>query len=427
MTEIKVSMSEVLGKGYNKFFHSRNFYRVVKGSRGSKKSKSTALAYVHDILKYPWANLLVIRRFSNTNKQSTYMDFKWATQRLQVADKFKFNESLPEITVKETGQKILFRGLDDELKITSITVDVGILCWAWFEEAYQIETQSKFETIVESIRGYYAAPDFYKQITVTFNPWSEHHWLKATFFDKETKKYDVFADTTTFRDNEWLDEQDKARYLDLYKTNPIRARVVCDGNWGITEGLVFENYKVAEFDSLKKIKEIELTCHGMDYGFKQDPTTFISAILDLEKKKIYLYEELYKLHMTTDEIYQAVLNMGYQNEEIVGDNSEPRLLAELKAKGLYRIVPCRKGKDSILHGINFLQSFEIIIHPSCEKSIEEFSSYSYLQDKNGNWLNKPEDKNNHIIDALRYAVEKYSIPRNKVNQKETYRRIKNLF
>ena len=126
-----ISMAKALGKGYNRFFHSRNFYRVVKGGRGSKKSKNTALIYIHDILKHSWANLLVVRRYSNTNKQSTYTDLKWACNRLGVTHLFKFNESLPEITVKATGQKIIFRGLDDPLKITSITVDKGIISWLW--------------------------------------------------------------------------------------------------------------------------------------------------------------------------------------------------------------------------------------------------------------------------------------------------------
>ena len=170
MTDIQIPLSKYLGKGYNRFHHSRNFYRVVKGGRGSKKSKSTALDYIYKMLKYPWANLLVVRRFSNTNKQSTYTDLKWAANRMKVSHLFKFNESLPEITVKETGQKILFRGLDDPLKITSITVDTGLLSWLWLEEAYQVENQDKFETLVESIRGSIDVPDFFKQITVTFNP-----------------------------------------------------------------------------------------------------------------------------------------------------------------------------------------------------------------------------------------------------------------
>ena len=188
-------------------------------------------------MEYEWANLLVVRRFSNTNKQSTYTDLKWATNQLGVTHLFKFNDSLPEITYKPTGQKILFRGIDDPLKITSITVDKGILSWCWIEEAYQVETYDKFATLVESIRGSVDSPDFFKQITVTFNPWSERHWLKPTFFDEDTKLNNTFSYTTTYRVNEWLDEVDIARYEDLYRTNPRRARIVCDGEWGVVKDL----------------------------------------------------------------------------------------------------------------------------------------------------------------------------------------------
>ena len=129
---MEVQLDKIVGGGYNQFFNNKNFYRVVKGSRGSKKSKTTALNFIYRLMMYDWANLLVVRRFSNTNKQSTYTDLRWATNRLGVKHLFKFNDSLPEITYKPTVQKILFRGLDDPLKITSITVENGILCWAWF-------------------------------------------------------------------------------------------------------------------------------------------------------------------------------------------------------------------------------------------------------------------------------------------------------
>lgn len=408
MTETKISISQMLGKGYNRFFHTKEFYRVVKGSRGSKKSKTAALTFVHDILKYSWANILVVRRYSNTNKQSTYTDFKWAASKLGVYDYFKFNESLPEITVKATGQKILFRGLDDELKVTSIAVDTGMLCWAWFEEAYQIETPEKFETVVESIRGSYEDPNFYKQITVTFNPWSERHWLKRLFFDDDTKKKHVFSDTTTFRDNEWLDEQDVSRYLDLYETNPRRARVVCDGDWGITEGLVFENFEVREFDIHRKIQEIGLTVHGMDFGFSHDPTTLPSSIYDENKKELWIYGELYKTGLLSSDIVSEIEKRDLMKAKIIADSASSIVIAELKNKGVSRIEAARKGKDSILAGIDFMQGLKMYIHPLCEKTVEEFNTYCYDRDKEGNWLNKPEDKNNHIIDALRYSLEPYN-------------------
>lgn len=403
--EVKISIKKVIGGGYNRFWHNKQFYRVVKGSRGSKKSKTTALNYIHRIMKYPWANLLVIRRYSNTNKQSTYTDLKWAANQLQVAHLFKFNESLPEITYRPTGQKILFRGLDDELKITSITVDVGILCWAWFEEAYQIETEEKFRTVVESIRGSFDAEDFFKQITVTFNPWSERHWLKRTFFDEETREKDTYTNTTTFRVNEWLDDVDKARYMDLYRTNPRRARIVCDGEWGVAEGLVFDNFQVLEFDPLEKIKNIQLQAHGMDFGFTNDPTTLVSSVVDMHNKELWIYDEHYEKAMLTDEIFHLLERKQLLRSPVVADSSEKRLIAELKRKGATGLRGSIKGQGSIMQGIQFLQGFKIYIHPSCTNTIEEFNTYTFKQDKEGNWINEPIDANNHIIDALRYSVE----------------------
>lgn len=412
---IKVDLPSTIGIGYGAFWRSRNFYRVVKGSRGSKKSKTTALNFIVRLLKYPWANLLVIRRYSNTNKQSTYTDFKWACNQLKVSHLFKFNESLPEITVKATGQKILFRGLDDELKITSITVDVGALCWAWFEEAYQIETEDKFSTVVESIRGTLDVPGFFKQITVTFNPWSERHWLKRVFFDEETKRADTFSGTTTFRVNEWLDDVDKRRYEDLYKTNPRRSRIVCDGEWGVAEGLVFDNFEVVDFDVEKTIQRVKETSVGMDFGFTQDPTTLICVAVDLANKELWLYNEHYQKAMLTDDIVKMIKDKNMYKSYIAADSAEKRLIAEIKSKGVSGILPSLKGKGSIMQGIQFMQGFKIYIHPSCEHTIEEFNTYTFKQDKEGNWLNEPIDKNNHIIDALRYALEKYHIKKEKSN------------
>jgi len=427
MTDSKVSIARTIGGGYNEFWYNKDFYRVVKGSRGSKKSKTTALNFIYRLMMYDWANLLVVRRFSNTNKQSTYTDLRWATNRLGVKHLFKFNDSLPEITYKPTGQKILFRGLDDPLKITSITVENGILCWAWFEEAYQIETFDKFSTVVESIRGSVDDPEFFKQITITFNPWSERHWLKPTFFDEDTKLNNTFSYTTTYRVNEWLDDVDIARYEDLYRTNPRRARIVCDGDWGVAEGLVFENFEVKEFDWVKKLKEKQVVAHGSDFGFTQDPTTLISTIVDLKNKELWIYDEHYQRGMLTDEIYQMYLDKGLKNAKIIADSAEKRLITEIKRKGISNLKPSIKGQGSIMQGVQFIQGFKIYVHPSCEHTIEELNTYTFDQDKDGNWLNKPIDENNHILDALRYSLEKFHFPRNNktnVNIKKNISRAK---
>jgi phage terminase large subunit len=407
MAELK--MSEVIGGGYNEFWHDRHFYRVVKGSRGSKKSMTTALNFVWRIMKYPWANLLVVRRYSNTNRDSTYTVLKWAVNRLRVSSLFKFNEGKPEITYLPTGQKILFRGLDDPLKITSITVPVGNLSWLWIEEAYEIENSDKFDTLVESIRGTYDDPNFFKQVTITFNPWNERHWLKTAFFDEKTKRKDVFSSTTTFRVNEWLDEKDKQRYLDLYRTNPRRARIVCDGEWGVAEGLVFENFEVKEFDVNRKIKEVGQTYFGMDFGFTHDPTTLLSSIYDKGKHELWVFNELYRTGLVVEDIIKEVEQRNLLGAKITADSASPMIIEELRRKGMRRIRPMKKAKDSIQTGISFMQGLKIYLHPSCKHTIEEFNTYTYDQDKLGNWLNTPVDANNHAIDAIRYSLmEEYA-------------------
>lgn len=414
----KISISQTIGIGYNRFWNNKQFYRAVKGSRGSKKSKNTAINYIHRIMKYSWANLLVIRRYSNTNRQSTFTDLKWAAARLKVGHLFRFNESMPEITYEPTGQKILFRGLDDPLKITSISVDIGILAWVWVEEAYQIESMDDFDTVVESIRGSHDDPKFFKQITLTFNPWSERHWLKREFFDAKTKRRDVFSDTTTFRVNEWLDDVDRQRMEDLYRTNPRRARIVCDGEWGVAEGLVFNNFRVKDFDPIQKIKEIQEITHGQDYGFTNDPTTLVSSVVDLKNKEIWIYDEHYELAMTTDDIYKMLSNKDLLNASITGDSAEPRLIRELNSKGVRRLHRSIKGAGSVNQGILFLQGFKIYIHPSCEHTIEEFNTYTFTKDKEDKWTNVPIDDNNHIIDALRYSMERYHLGKGKDKRKK---------
>ena len=408
-----VSMKQLIGNGYNRFWNDRSFYRVVKGSRGSKKSKTTALNLVKRTMKHPWANTLVVRRYSNTLKQSTYTDLKWAIQKLGVSHLWKTNESLPELTYKPTGQKILFRGLDDPLKITSITVEHGILCWAWFEEAFEIETEDKFSTVVESIRGSYDAPDFFKQITVTFNPWSERHWLKRVFFDEATRRDNTFALTTTFRVNEWLDEADRNRFEDLYKTNPRRAKIVCDGEWGIADGLVFDRFKVEEFE-----RDLSLDSYaGLDFGFSVDPTAFVDVAVDETNKRLYICDEHYQPGMLNSEIASMLKYKQVHKRRIVADSAEPKTIEELRRLGISRVVPARKGKDSVLAGIQKIQEYEIVIHPRCTNFIIEINNYVWAKDRlSGDMLNKPIDEYNHLMDALRYALE-YKDRKTKPNER----------
>ena len=204
----QVSLSEVVGKGYTEFFNTKKTYVVCKGSRGSKKSKSAAIYHIYAMMKYPLSNTLVVRKVERTLRDSCYSDLKWAIERLGVSHLWQCTTSPLEITYKPTGQKIIFRGLDSPFKITSISVPHGVLNFLWLEEAYEILKEDEFNIIDESIRG--KLPDgYFKRVTITFNPWSEMHWLKRRFFDVPLDN--VLAMTTTYRCNEWLSETDIAR------------------------------------------------------------------------------------------------------------------------------------------------------------------------------------------------------------------------
>ena len=281
--------------------------------------------------------------------------------------------------------------------------------------------------MVESIRGTVDDPNFYKQVTITFNPWSERHWLKSAFFDEETKRKNVFSDTTTYRINEWLDEQDRDRYEDLWRTNPRRAAVVANGDWGVVEGLVFENFEVKDFNINSTIKRVGETTAGLDFGFTHDPTTFPRLAVDLDNKELWIYAEHYEHAMTTDDIYKMIESNDMLDAFISADSAEQRLIAELRAKGVKRINSSVKGRGTINAGIDFIKQFKIYIHPSCEHTIEEFDTYVYQQDKDGNWLNKPVDDNNHVIDAIRYSLERYHLQKKQTDVRTKIRKAQRLF
>ena len=393
-------LPDIVGKGYASFWKSRVRYLVVKGSRASKKSKTTALRFIYNLMKYDKSNLLVIRKTYRTLKDSCWTDLKWATQRLEVADKWDFKLSPLEATYLPTGQKILFRGLDDPLKVTSITVEYGYLCWAWLEEAYEVMDESDFDVIDESIRGEIPL-NLWKQWVITFNPWNDRHWLKSRFFDAKDDP-DILALTTNYKCNEWLDKSDLDLFERMKKNNPRRYQVAGLGQWGVVEGLIYENYEPRKFE-LKDIKDCVTVC-GLDFGYTNDPTAFFMGFYDESNKELYVWDEFYEKGLTNRKIYQRITSMGYGKEKIIADSAEPKSIDELREFGL-RVRGAKKGRDSINNGIQFIQDLKIIIHPRCVNFMTEISNYVWDKDKFGKTLNQPVDDFNHLMDAMRYAVE----------------------
>lgn len=342
---------------------------------------------------------------------------KWAINRLGLQNTWVAKESPLEIINVETGQKIYFRGLDDPFKVTSITVDTGVLCWLWIEEAYEIMSESDFDTIDESIRG--EVPEgYFKQITLTFNPWNEHHWLKKRFFDNSDD--DTLAITTNYLCNEWLDASDKKLFETMKKNNPRRYAVAGLGNWGIVDGLVYENWKEQNFMLMTKSEYDKMeekptdvvfsdklkNGFGLDFGYTNDPSAAFIGFVDLDNKKIYVWDEMYQKGLSNKRIYEVLNSMGYSKDRFTGDSSEPKSIDELKGYGL-RISGASKGKDSVNNGIQWIQDFEIIIHPRCVNFLTEISNYTWDTDKFGNKLNVPIDDFNHLMDAMRYGFEQY--------------------
>lgn len=408
-------LPDIVGRGYKTFWNFRGRYRVVKGSRASKKSKTTALWYIYHLMKYPEANLLVVRKTFRTLKDSCFTDLKWAVHRWGVDHLWNFTLSPLEATYIPTGQKIYFRGLDDPLKVTSIAVDKGCLCWMWIEEAYEIMSESDFDMLDESIRG--STPEgIFKQITITLNPWNEHHWIKKRFFDSCDP--DILALTTNYLCNEWLDKSDLAVFERMKTNNPRRYQVAGLGNWGIVEGLIYENWKEEAYTLITRkeaqegrkgvIRDNLKTVCGLDFGYTNDPTAFVIALLDKDNSRLYIYDEFYEKALSNKAIAERIKELGYRKERITADSAEPKSIDELKTYGL-NVKGAVKGKDSIVHGIQWIQDLEIIVHPRCVNFLTEISNYTWDTDRFGKKLNVPIDDFNHLMDALRYAVERYSM------------------
>lgn len=391
-----VKLSETVGGGYDEFWHCTARYRVLKGGKGSKKSATTALNLIYRLMKYSGANLLVVRRVMNTHRDSTFAQLKWAQQKLGVADLWQNTVSPMEMTFLPTGQKILFRGFDDVLKLASTTVPVGVLNFVWVEEAFEIGEEADFEKLDLSVpRGAVPAPLF-KQTTLTFNPWSANHWLKKRFFDVPHKDVAIFS--TNYLVNEFLDEVDRSVFERMKQQNRRRYEVAGLGNWGVAEGLVYENWEIGCPEILPGEEDCWRDFFGLDYGYTNDPTAFIAFKVNPVRRELYIYDEFYRKRMLNRDIAAEIRARGFAKERIRADCAEPKSNEDLRRMGISRILPSVKGPDSILNGIDRISEYKIFVDPKCRHSMEELSAYVYEPG-----TRYPKDSDNHLMDALRYA------------------------
>ena len=401
MTTSEIKMSQIVGQGYDEFWNCKKRYRVLKGGKASKKSTTTALNFIFRIMKEKDSNLLVVRQIMNTHRDSTFAQLQWAQQKLGVSKYWKNTVSPLEMVYKPTGQKIIFRGFDDVLKLASTTVSQGYLNLVWIEEAFEIAKESDFDKLDLSVPRGEMPPHLYKQTTLTFNPWSEGHWLKKRFFDSVNENVAAFS--TTYLDNEFLDNTDKAVFERMKRENRRKYDVAGLGNWGISEGLVFENWEVGEPHIPPKDEYKWKSFFGLDYGYTNDPTAFIAFKANPLDKELYVYCEFYQKRMLNCDIANKIKELGFSKERIRADCAEPKSNDDLKRQGISRITPSAKGRDSILNGIAAINEYKIFINPVCVNAIREFSTYVYDDRVNDRGQKMPRDSDNHLCDALRYA------------------------
>lgn len=433
MNKEKISLQEQIGKGYATFWNFKGDEIVLMGSKSSKKSKTTALRWMKLLKQYPRACLLSTRDTEKTIRDSVFADLKWAAKKLKLYNEWDFNKSPLEATNKLTGQKIFFRGLDDWQKIASITIDDPnlILCWVWFEEAFEIEKKDTYDKVRMSIRG--KMPEgYFNQSLATLNPWSDQHFIvkkitnkltpdekileekgKQELIDEEEQEFIYNGEKkkekvsqllmiTNYKLNEFLDVKDYARFEKKKKEDYEDYKTSGLGMPGVSKGLIFRNWKIE--DTEKYRNTFELIRRGLDFGYSSDPSAFLQFNVDLKTKRIIVFDEFGAIELTNEMLANELKKRIEPYALIKADAAEPKSIAELNNLGI-NAIPAQKGPDSILHGIKWLKGFEIIVDPKCKGLIEELGLYRWKVDKLDNPLNIPEDKNNHYIDALRYGSD----------------------
>lgn len=401
----KVNISKVVGQGYKDYWNNKKRYNCLVGSRASKKSKTTALWIIYNMMKYPQANTLVLRATYCSLKDSCYADLQWSMERLGVRHLWTCKVNPLEMVYKQTGQKILFRGFDNPDSLTSMAVSKGYLCWSWTEEAYQIKDEQAWNKMDLSFRGVPKESGLWVRHMLTLNPWSEHHWIKNKFEDNADEERTFFS-RTTYRCNEFLNEDDIALFEYIERTNPRRARVECYAQWGISEGLVYDNWHILDFDKNDERFRTMQLCIGLDFGFTNDETALIMSYVDDDNKEIYIFDCVYKKGMLNTDIANTIKYKGLAKSVIIADGAEPKSIEELRKLGITRIKPAVKGQGSILQGIQKIQQYKIYVHSTLEPVIVELSNYAWDTNRQtGQVENKPVDSFNHALDALRYSIQ----------------------
>lgn len=376
---------------YRTILTDNNRFLVLYGGAGSGKSYSIAQKIITEITSIPDCKYLAVRKVGKTLRFSVFALLQDIIEQWQLSSYFHVNKTDMTIEFLPMRNRIICIGLDNVEKLKSI-VDVKRI---WIEEASEI-TQDDFQQLNLRMRG---ESKISKQILMSFNPIHHLHWLKEYFFDNPKPNTTILH--STYKDNEFLDAEYKQELENLKEIDPYFYDVYCLGKWGILGNRVFTNFVIENFSY--QLEDLENVCHGQDYGFNH-ASTLIS--LGFKDGDIYVFDEQYYKEHTNPEFIERVNESGFARSNVVtADSSEPARIKEWQKAG-YNVRPARKGKDSLLMGIDWLKAHRIHIHATnCPNTAREIQLLKYREDKDGNVLEEIVELDDDCIAAMRYATE----------------------
>lgn len=401
----KVKLSELISPSFYEMHkdikNNRYTHYWLKGGRGSTKSSFVSIEIILGIMKDPNANAVVLRKVKETIKDSVFEQLIWAIEKLKVSEYWDIKHNPMELIYIPTGQKILFRGADKPRKIKSIKVSRGYVKFMWYEEVDEFNGIEEIRIINQSLmRGGKEFVVFY-----TYNPPNRNNaWVnEEILIERHDRK--VHHSTYLTVPKEWLGEQFFIEAEHLKKVNERAYRHEYLGEVTGIGGEVFTNVTIRKItdDEISRFDRIK---RGIDFGYAVDPFAYVVMHYDKTRRRLYIFYEIYKVGLSNRKAAELIKKENTNNGLIVADSAEPKSIAELKEYGL-RVKGAKKGPDSVDYGIKFLQDLEEIVIDSkrCPNAAREFLNYELEKDKDGNFKAGFPDKNNHIIDAVRYALE----------------------
>lgn len=380
---------------------------VAKGGRGSGKSSDTAIIIAQLIMRYP-VNALILRKIDNTLASSVFEQIKWAINEMQVSHLFQVKVSPMEIIYKPRGNKMIFRGAQNPERIKSLKDARFPFTIAWIEELAEFKTEDEVTTITNSLlRGELGDGLFYK-FYYTYNPPKrKQSWVNKKY-ETSFQPDNTFVHHSTYLNNPYIAKEFIKEAEGARERNEMRYRWEYLGE-AIGSGVVpFNNLQIESipqdlYDTFDNIR------NAVDFGYATDPLAFVRWHYDKKKRIIYAMDEYYGVQISNRDFANWLHKKGYQSDDIYADSAEPRTISELKKEhGIKRIKGVKKGKDSVEYGEQWLDDLQaIVIDPKRTPNIaREFENIDYETDKDGNVKPRLEDKDNHTIDATRYALER---------------------